>query len=1054
MTSVVERVPGTRHTPGSPQHLPENGYSSSSSSSSVRHPSATPPISPEKVSHRPPCRPQISVEQADFDAALATTSGPNFHSTKQTSHSGPLTVTGKNGQMPSFPNYSHPLSTNSGSPITHRNGNGVHPASNVGHLQVNHKVVKSSTLPTDMTGFGDGLQSGRSSVCNSSDAEYDSDESSAHDPRELLLNENYWQDKRSEVSLLAQCYHKVSGEVSLPRKVGRQRRVDSALERGGEEDDGEYASEGSGDEDSGSTAPSFLPHDGTGHDDDVFRPDFCGGLDVCYEADTKLVDWSYNVFVPACRTLLYHCRDGGTTELSSSQILVDLRSLSNTISFFCTEQQRLSGQLRGGGGSGGGGGNGRVGHGISASISTDRISRIRDLAKMSNVQRTDDAIGVGGGTGCSKTASMSSDSASSSGFESQDGSYDRSYSVKILRSVSQSLIAPLIQEYESGFTPELYKSIVQAIQKIAWKVEACLAINDPSKVAEVYSQIFDSEQQENLVEKMINALPPEEPKLVTADPGRTSRSGSMSSALRQRASSGRASLGAELDQTISSLEASKLPLSVVQLRQVPGDRNSMDMRDFTVSGSSDATCVSSFLDSVGSTTTSTDNRHSDLSTLTDIFGEVSGVADFSSVRRDRIATFASPSRNNKAWSSFDEQQRNAKCRLSSDQLECSIEEPHYFRPKHVRRTTISLSRKEVSKLGWKVARRAEKLTTKASQSGGATASGGPGEVPTPRAKRMNKGGNSSLSALRREPRMDSATTSSITKSASLSDLLDSPSNKSDRPVKDVTAVLLRRKPRNRSHDGDIHHGGEKEDKFSGATLKQQTSTDSTTVTKHLAKSYMPISKQTSLPGKSTSIDEDWTLISPDPSASLDSGKRLRTASRSSKILLGGAAKTLTRKAKKAVVQKSLSASEKFTSRVIKTANALRRGSMSTFSKGKKDETIVVSTAASMEDLQEEGGALMGRPPRPCSTSEPPSPLGTKKKSGTMPSKRSTLLRISKKTKSFGSSASLPRRKKSAQQRTGFVSAAQIAPADQAALMESIYHFSKNAVQPTMEDSKQ
>ena len=248
------------------------------------------------------------------------------------------------------------------------------------------------------------------------------------------------------------------------------------------------------------TARMILPSATIDPDDEVFE---FGDIDICNEADTKLVDWAYNVFVPACKTLLHRCADGDNSELSSGQIIADLRSLSNTINYFCTEQQRLSGQLR------------FNVRGVSSSLSTDRFHRLR------NSKNFDPRLING------NTASMSSDSASASSSGFEDSHYDRSYAVKILRSVSQSLIAPLLHDSESGFTSDLYKSIVQAIQKIAWKVEACLSFNDPTKDFHIYSQIYNEESETTVRGMMIRALPPEEPKLQSSV-GRSSRSGSLS----------------------------------------------------------------------------------------------------------------------------------------------------------------------------------------------------------------------------------------------------------------------------------------------------------------------------------------------------------------------------------------------------------------------------------------------------------------------------------------------------------------------------------------------
>ena len=84
--------------------------------------------------------------------------------------------------------------------------------------------------------------------------------------------------------------------------------------------------------------------------------------------------------------------------------------------------------------------------------------------------------------------------------------------MKVLRSVSSSLIPPLLSEAKMGFTEDLYRKIVVAIQKISWKVEACLSYSIPSKEFNIHQEIFDDSQILKVGFMMI-ALPPEEPKL-------------------------------------------------------------------------------------------------------------------------------------------------------------------------------------------------------------------------------------------------------------------------------------------------------------------------------------------------------------------------------------------------------------------------------------------------------------------------------------------------------------------------------------------------------------
>lgn len=352
------------------------------------------------------------------------------------------------------------------------------------------------------------------------------------------------------------------------------------------------------------TSHMILPSASIDPDDEVFE---FGDIDICNEADTKLVDWAYNVFVPACKTLLYHCADGDSSELSSGQIIADLRSLSNTINYFCTEQQRLSGQLR------------FNVRGISSSLSTDRFQKLR------NSKNFDQRLVNG------NTASMSSDSASASSSGFEDSHYDRSYAVKILRSVSQSLIAPLLRDSESGFTPDLYKSIVQAIQKIAWKVEACLSFNDPTKDFNIYSQIYNEENESIIRGMMIQALPPEEPKLQSSV-GRSSRSGSLSVWKSQSNTKDEALLEVEDNSRVIRRTPSGRVRPSGGVFDSTGDTNGVKSPERVL-----ARCVSGEYDSL------LDARVESPTSPEDELPE----------GRRRIATYASPQRVSKKWEGSD-----------------------------------------------------------------------------------------------------------------------------------------------------------------------------------------------------------------------------------------------------------------------------------------------------------------------------------------------------------------------------------------------------------------
>lgn len=762
-----------------------------------------------------------------------------------------------------------------------------------------------------------------------------------------------------------------------------------------------YDSDMSSDEESTVATPIIIPP--VDPDDEVFH-EFCD-IDICNEADSKLVDWSFNVFIPACRTLLLHCADGKDTDLTSSQdtdltssqetdltssqILTDLRSLSNTINYFCSEQQRLSGQLK------------LTTRGISSSLSTDRFYKLKDKGKGTHSRH-----------GCSNTASMSSDSTSSSGFESsQDSQYDRSYAVKILRSVSQSLIRPLLQDSESGFTSDLYKSIVQAIQKIAWKVEACLSFNDPTQEFNIYSSIFDEEQKLKLSKMLIRALPPEEPKLQTV--GRSSRSGSVSVMATKKKSKEENFL----DANNSSRVIKRTPSGRARPGGVVFDSTDPLPTDILDEGSDRKPSMTEF----------------DMSMSTEESFELG------STSRRRIATFASPERNSRNWSSLDEEAVNGDRDSSTTR-----DSMRYFRPTHVRRTTISLSRKEVCKLGLNVASRVGEAAAEVP---------GPGKVSDPGAGNWeggasgdNGGGNgdggdqnmdvmeqmkqvkNKLQLLTQKFSIDASLRN---RSASTSDLLDNP-----------PAAAVGGSPGRKLSQEQLRKLSVQDE---CPPLSNQSSFDSPTLKDHLQKSY--VTRQISTPNvSSVDIDKDWTLL-PKSSALMDSS-RLRAETKNSKILLDKKASKVSSRAKRAV-EKSLSASGKFTNRMLKTAQALRRGSVSSSKSKRKDFSNSVVTAVSMDQLMEE--ELAG-PRSETSLSEPPSPLP---KAETMP-KRSkgmgTISRIGRprSSKSSSTSNSLSRSaKRKSSKCGGFLAASQpYSEAGSAALTESIYRLSNTAVQPS------
>ena len=201
------------------------------------------------------------------------------------------------------------------------------------------------------------------------------------------------------------------------------------------------------------------------------------------EIERKLVDWAINVYVPSCKTLLQHC---ATKKVVPRNVQADLQHLSNTVTFFCNEHQERSGSNR------------------------------RSLSPSKSIGEIPDAV---------SSCEGSSEHLSPDRTKRPDHpESDSTVAVKVLRSVSTSLLRPLLEEAARGFNNQLYKDIVSAIQKISWKVEACLTSVDEN--FSIHSAIFDPNQT-SIVRTMMTALPPEEPK-IHSSPAHVVRKGSVS----------------------------------------------------------------------------------------------------------------------------------------------------------------------------------------------------------------------------------------------------------------------------------------------------------------------------------------------------------------------------------------------------------------------------------------------------------------------------------------------------------------------------------------------
>ena len=720
------------------------------------------------------------------------------------------------------------------------------------------------------------------------------------------------------------------------------------------------------------------------NDDEVFQdPD----IDTYNEADTKLVDWAYNVFIPACRTLLDHCIVGGEIERNLNLIQSDLRNLSNIINYFCSEQQRLSGVLR------------VQIKGITQSISTDRFAKL-GIDKSKTLQ-----FGSS-----SSNASLSSES--SSGFDGHD---NRSYAVKVLRSVSQSLIAPLLTEAELGFTHELYKSIVQALQKISWKVEACLSFNDPSRDFKIHTKIFDEEQTNKVREMMIGAVPPEEPKIKSAvthlsvsdnlltETGAESAhdsSGGTAHVIRRTPSGKSRPSGTVFDP-------SNLPADLAKVTQTSEDNED----------------------------TNSDASPEKIAKIEEALSEAKMNYSPSRLRRTQtVAAGDSPQRISQVV---------AQRAINWERQPGS---PHYFRPKANRRTTISLSRHEVTKLG--LTSNESMLLASMSQ-----------ETHSPTARRdlseeaiqteMENARARLKDELTRDFDRISATPIDThykkSKSASTSDLLDDNTNR-EKPVH----------PQIRHDRLQWSAAAEKQPPpplqlTARKPITSQTSSDSEVFSPNYQQSFVPEPVH-------RSTNSEWVYVK-DPDSTMDPRAARRGTydtlshreKKESKHKMSRSEKKAAKKASKSSdSEKRPSTSGKFTQSLIKTAQALRRGSTVSRQNLKKSpfRRARVGSLDLLSEVKDKPEIAAEEITRPSSAMSEPVPPTSSVKSDTMPTQkghRGTLSRFvsskkSKQSRSFSKGDSLARRKKS--QKSGFLNSY---PADDGLpVTDTIEIYSQNA----------
>lgn len=752
--------------------------------------------------------------------------------------------------------------------------------------------------------------------------------------------------------------------------------------------------------------------------DDVFHD---VEIDMGSEVDSKLIDWAFNVFVPACCTLLSRCakmekqkdcknsappdqsESTGTALSLSDCIQSDLRSLSNTINYFCSEQQRLSGLIKAK---------------ISSSMSTDRMSRIAvDRASTLQTHQTS-----------SNTSSFSD--ASSGSVGSNNSQMDRSYAVKILRSVSQSLIAPLLHEAEDGFTHELYKSIIQALQKISWKVEACLSFNDPCKEFEIHAKIFDSERASGIRGMMIGAVPPEEPTLQAVAATHASRSNSISSP-KENPSSGP-----------SPKPSSDFSHTSRIIRRTPSGRERPSGAVFNSGMLPDG------LQGISgeSSDVSKEENHVEGKPVLLVPGSSDSMP--STPHRTRTATTSeielSPSHKSRfsARSGF-------RKNIDRDSFDDDDIGPQYLRPKAARRTTISLSRKEVTNLGLTVARRVEESIIP-EVTGSKFESNESGLYDSPTVLTEDDIRRRLHESLMEDFNREYETTRYFerVRSASMSDLLEDNFDSRSPPRRRDSLQGLGVKKCSNS-DENINGG-------SVATLDSIDDVISISSAR-IEQTYVPAPYNPASSSMDTSCEADWVYINRPSAATMarQSSVQSEPGSPRKKDKKG---KHKNKSADKAA-KRSHAGSGKFADKLMKTAQALRRASVAT--KPKKIERKRIN---SVDLLSEPGSNRVLLSPHlktrsKHSKSEPPSPIPQKNPpshSNTAPSssKHRSLKRfITKKSKSFNSKDSLGRKIRGKSEFLQDYGESEMDRDCHLSFSESIENYSKNAVKPRVREGK-
>ena len=88
-----------------------------------------------------------------------------------------------------------------------------------------------------------------------------------------------------------------------------------------------------------------------------------------------------------------------------------------------------------------------------------------------------------------------------------------SFVVRVLSPTSNSL-GPIISKLSRGFSEAVYQDVVTVLQKLAWKIEACVRYESPNSEFECHKAVFDDSHKGDIT-RFLSVTPPIEPRLRT-----------------------------------------------------------------------------------------------------------------------------------------------------------------------------------------------------------------------------------------------------------------------------------------------------------------------------------------------------------------------------------------------------------------------------------------------------------------------------------------------------------------------------------------------------------